>query len=112
MFTSMLAQIIFMAVRGLHKSQNVTDIVRHQNFVLQVDWCAYFAIKIQLHTEIFGSFLLITRPDFTVQLLYLAWECFMHTVIYLIPNSTPGIIFPPFEIHCSSKKLQESILLY
>jgi hypothetical protein len=47
-----------------------------------------------------------------VQLLYLAWECFVHRVIYLIPNSNPGIIFPPFEIHCSSKKLQVRILLY
>jgi hypothetical protein len=68
----MLAQIIFMAVRGLHKSHNVTDIVRHKNFVLQVDGCAYFAIKIQLYTKIFGFFLLITKPGFTVQLLYLA----------------------------------------
>lgn len=111
MFRNMLAQIIFMAIRGLHKSQNVTDIVRHQSFVLEVDWCAYFAIEIQLQTEIFCSFLFITQPGFTLQLLYLAWECFMHAVIYLIPNSNPGIIFPPFEIHCFWKKLQVRILL-
>jgi hypothetical protein len=72
MFRSILAQIIFMAVRGLYKSQNVMDIVRRQNFVLQVDCCAYIAVEIQLHTEIFGSFLLITQPGFTMQLLYLA----------------------------------------
>lgn len=96
----------------LKSRRQIVRHVRHQNFVLQVDWYAYFAIKIQLHTEIFGSFMLITQTDFTMQSLCLAWECFVHRVIYLIPNSNLGIIFSPFEIHCSSKTLKVRILLY